>query len=226
MGYINSVTYVQREINNILHGVRDWARTYVDDIICSAKSLDDLFFKLRILFGIFVVYKISIKPTKSFLKYPDIGLLGQWVNFLGLTTAKEKLKAIKLLTYPKALGSLEYYLGLTGYLRSYIHFYTQLSESLNSLKTRLLNGAPISGQQRLAYASKTRLKTPTPLELASFRSIQDALSEPSTLVHHDPDKILWIDLDASKEFGFGAVVFYTKTNERLLEDRWPSRSPI
>ncbi len=76
MGYISSVAYVQREIDNILCGIRNLARAYVDDIICGAKSLDDLLFKLRILFEIFVAYKISIKPTKSFLNYPDIGLLG------------------------------------------------------------------------------------------------------------------------------------------------------
>lgn len=38
IGYINSVAYVQKEINNILRKVRDWACAYVDNIICSAKS--------------------------------------------------------------------------------------------------------------------------------------------------------------------------------------------
>lgn len=49
----------------------------MDDIICGAKSLPDLLKKLRILFDIFVKYNISIKPSKSFLNYPDVGLLGQ-----------------------------------------------------------------------------------------------------------------------------------------------------
>lgn len=108
MGYINSVAYVQREINNILRSVRDWARAYVDDIICGARSLDDLPSKLHILFEIFVAYNISIKPTKTFLNYPDVGLLGQEVNTLGLTTAKEKLNAIRLFQYPLTVGALEY----------------------------------------------------------------------------------------------------------------------
>lgn len=145
MGYINSVAYIQREIDNILCEVRNWACVYVDDIICDAKSLDNLLSKLRILFEIFMAYRILIKPTKSFLNYPDVSLLGQRVDSLGLTTATEKLQTSKLLTYPETLEALEYYLGLTGYLRSYIHFYTQLSELLHSLKIRLLNSAPISG---------------------------------------------------------------------------------
>ena len=77
MGYINSVAYVQREIDNILRDVRDWARAYIDDIICGGSSLDNLLHKLRILFEIFLHYNISIKPTKSYLNYPNVGLLGQ-----------------------------------------------------------------------------------------------------------------------------------------------------
>lgn len=162
IGYINSVAYVQREIDNIFWSIRDWARTYVNDIICGAKSLKDLFVKFCTLFEIFVTYNISIQPTKSFLNYPDIGFLGQRVDSLGLTTAEDKLQAIKLLTYPDTLGVLQYYLCLTGYLRSYIQFYAQLTKPLQVFKTSLLKEASIVGQQRRAYASKTKLGAPNP----------------------------------------------------------------
>ena len=206
--------------------VRAWARAYVDDIICEARSLSDLLEKLRILFDIFLEYNISIKPTKSSLNYPNVGLLGQRVNSLGLTKSEEKLRAIKHLTYSETLGALEYYLGLTGYLCNYIHFYAQLAAPLQAFKISFLRDAPVSGQQRRAYASKSRLGLPTSHEHASFLSIQEALSQPSTLVHHDPDKTLWIDLDASKEFGFGAVVFHTSTGENLPQGRWPSNASV
>lgn len=146
MGYIYSIAYVQRKIDNIFWNVRDWPWAYVDDIICGATSLEDMIDQLWILFQIFVAFNISIKPTKTFLNYPDVGILGQKVNLLGLTTAEEKLKAIKRLTYPNTLGALKYYLGLTGYFRSYIHFYAQLAELLQALKTSLLKQAPIAGQ--------------------------------------------------------------------------------
>lgn len=38
--------------------------------------------------------------------------------------------------------------------------------------------------------------------------------------------ILWINLDASQEFGFGAVVFHTSTDEYLPQGRWPSSSSV
>ena len=75
-----------------------------------------------------------------------MALLGQRVNSLGLTTSEQKLKAIQFLTYPDILGAVEYYLGLTGYLRSYIHFYVQLATPLQSLKTALLCKALLGGQ--------------------------------------------------------------------------------
>ena len=97
MGYINSVVYVQRKIDNILREVREWTRVYVDNIVCRGKSLPDLLTKLRMLFDIFLRYNISIQPTKSYLNYPDVALLGQRINSLGLFTSEEKLKAVRLL---------------------------------------------------------------------------------------------------------------------------------
>ena len=52
------------------------------------------------------------------------------------------------------------------------------------------------------------------------------MSQPSTLVHHNPEKIFWIDLEASKEFGFGAIIFHTAANETLSERRWPSTTSV
>ncbi len=146
MGYINSVAYVQYEIDNIFHNVRTWVRAYINDIVYRVKLLLDLPDKLRILFEIFLAYNISINPTKSYFNYPDIVLLGHQVDSLGLTPSKQKLKTIKLLTYPDTLGALEYYLGLTGYLRSSIHFYAQLAAAFQALKTTLLRDAPLGGQ--------------------------------------------------------------------------------
>ena len=222
MGYINSVAYVQCEIDNILHDVRDWARAYINNIICSKSFLDNLLHKLHILFEIFLRYHIFIKPTKSYLNYPDVGLLGQQVNSLGLITSDEKLKAIRFLRYLETLGALEYYLGLTGYLRSYIHFYVQLASFLQAFKTRLLKGAPETGQQRRIYVSKTKLVPPSDIELASFQVLQEALNRPTRLVHHNADKTLWIDLDVSKKFGFSIVAFHMARDDVLPKEKWPS----
>lgn len=61
---------------------------YIDDIVYTTKSLPNLLDKLQTLFKIFLVYNIFISPTKSYLNYPNIVLLDQRVNFLGLTTSE------------------------------------------------------------------------------------------------------------------------------------------
>lgn len=38
--------------------------------------------------------------------------------------------------------------------------------------------------------------------------------------------ILEIDLDASKKFGFEAIIFYTTANETLPEGHWPSTTSV
>lgn len=134
----------------------------MDNIIYRTKSLSDLLKNLHILFNIFLKYNISIKPTKIFFNYPDIGLLGQWVNFLGPTTSEEKFRAIKHLIYPKTLSVLKYYLGLTGYFCNYIYFYAQLAFPLQALKTSLLRKTLMNRQQYQAYTLKTKLRVPTP----------------------------------------------------------------
>lgn len=76
MGYINLVVYFQQEIDKILQGLFIWAQAYIDNIICKARSFSDLLKKLRIQINIFFKYNISIKSTKSFLNYPNVGLQG------------------------------------------------------------------------------------------------------------------------------------------------------
>lgn len=103
-----------------------------------------------------------------FLNYPDMGLFGQKVNSIGLITSNKKLKAIYFLIYPNTLGALEYYLDLTGYLQSYMHFYAQLAAPLQELKTLFQCHALIASKQRKGYTLKTKLGSPTSQELAFF----------------------------------------------------------
>ena len=225
MGCMNSIAYVQRQIDKILRPIRH-ARAYIDDVVTGATSFQQHLKDLRELFQLFVDYNISISPTKTYLGYPDVNLLGQRVNSLGLTSSEDKLRAISKLRYPKTLGALEHYLGLTGYLRQYVHYYAQLAKPLQELKTTLLKESPsIAGRPRKRYSSTKLLPPPLPAELASFEELQKAMSQPSMLVHFDPAKTLWIDLDASKEFGFGAVVFHSKDFDEK-DPKWPTRSTM
>ena len=227
MGNMNSIAYVQRQIDRILRRLPGRnAKAYVDDIVTGARTFYEHLRDLRLLFELFMEFNITVSPTKTFLGYPDVNLLGRKVNSFGLISPEDKLKAISQLKYPSTLGDLEHYLGLTGYLRQYVHFYAQLARELQDLKTEMLKESPRSGRQRKVFSSTKRLPPPSEKQIASYQMLQESLSRPSILVHFDSKRTLWIDLDASKEFGFGAMVFHVKTDGKrdANKSKWPSRA--
>ncbi len=65
---------------------------------------------------------------------------------------------------------------------------------------------------------------PTARKPASFKTIQDLLSCPSYLVHLDPERQIFINLDASKEFGFGLMIYHLKKN--LATGDYPARKVV
>ena len=113
------------------------------------------------LFQLFIEYNITVSPSKTFLGYLDVQLLGRKVNSFGLISLEDKLKAIAQLQYPTTLRDLEHYLGLTGYLRQYVYFYAQLSRELQDLKTLMLKESPSSDYQRKIYSSIKKLPAPS-----------------------------------------------------------------
>lgn len=209
MGYKGSPPYVQRQTDKILRPLRDFARAYVDDMIAFSKTLSQHLEHLRQMFTLFRQRRISLNPKKSFLGYPSVTLLGQRVDSLGLSTSEEKLAAITSLRFPKSLRELETFLGLTGWLRSSIPRYAQRANPLQQRKTELTKVIPkeAKGHARKRHSSSSYYE-PTEAEVKAFQDLQEAFSSPTFLIHFDPSRRLYIDLDASKEWGFATMIYH------------------
>ena len=132
----------------------------MDDIVTGAKSFNKYLEDLEKLFLILIEWNVSLTPEKTYLNYPDLKLLGRLINSLRLITAEDKLKAIAKLCYPSILGELEHYLKLTNYIRPAVHWYTQLAELLQQLKTDLLKLGPNKGNTRKRYLSIYKFERP------------------------------------------------------------------
>lgn len=113
MGFRNSPAYIQRQIDSLLREYRNFARAYIDNIIVFSNLLDEHLAHLNKAFALFQRVNIAIKPSKTFLGFPSVALLGQQVDSLGLSTTKEKLAALNGLRFPHTLKDLETYLGMT-----------------------------------------------------------------------------------------------------------------
>lgn len=159
-------------IDTILRDFRKFARTYVDDIVIFSRTFDDHIAHLRAVFSKLAAHAIHLSAKKSFLSYPSVQLLGQRVDALGLATDHEKLLAISRLCFLRSLKHLEYYLGLTGYLRQYIRSYAQLSAPLQERKTALYQALRakglIKGNKRKREAGRQSLENPQLAELQAF----------------------------------------------------------
>ena len=139
------------------------------------------------------------------------------MDTLGLATAEDKILAIKNIEYPNTAAKMERYLGLTGYLRRFIPYYAKLVAPLQNEKTALLADAPRKGNQRRSFASKAMILEDDVMKQA-FYNLQACFENTSFLYHYSPDRPLYVDVDASIEFGFSAIVYHVKDDpEPILE---------
>jgi hypothetical protein len=174
--------------------------TYVDNVVVYSATLGDRLQHLDAVFEKLHALGIRLKPLKAFIGHPSVTLLSQRVDSLGLATEKGKIKALRELQFPQNLGELERYLGLTRWLRMYI------PSPLQALKTRMLKGSPKAGHARRSFVRK-EVESPTDIVLKSFKLVQARFLNPSFLHHFDPKRPLFLDVDASKGSGIGAIVY-------------------
>lgn len=107
---------------------------------------------------------------------------------------------------------------MTGYLRHYIPFYAQIAEPLQKRKTSLNKGLRqrninTEGGVRKKAAAAFSITAPAPSEVDAFHHLQSLFARPKILVHFDHTRQLYADIDASKEFGFGVMIYHSKTEK-------------
>lgn len=85
-------------------------------------------------------------------------LLKQKINSFDLSTTKEKFKVITNLIFSKTLKKLKFYLNMTKYLREYIFYCAQKSDSLNKRKINLLKTNSEKSSAQKSFTIRTLLK--------------------------------------------------------------------
>lgn len=110
-----------------------FALVYIDDIVIFSKSWDDHLVHLDKVLGAISAAGITLSPSKCFVGFASILLLGQKVSRLGLSTHAEKVAAIMELERPKSLQELQRFLGMVVYFSQYIPFYSFIAAPLFTL---------------------------------------------------------------------------------------------
>ncbi|KAJ9293151.1 hypothetical protein DTO271G3_8095 [Paecilomyces variotii] len=80
------------QMDHHLRAFREFARIYVDDVVAS-RTFDEHYSHLHQVFAKMEEMNIGLSPSKSFMGFPSVQLLGRHVDALGMTSVDEKVKA-------------------------------------------------------------------------------------------------------------------------------------
>ena len=161
--------------------LRDYsfARAYIDDVIVFNDILEDHLKHLNDIFALFDKWQITLKTSKTYFEFFNISFLNQKVDSLKLTTAEKKLKTITNLFFFKIFSNLKTYFEMTKYLRDYVPYYAQKSESLNIKKTKLLKKNSMKKTVKKNFNRKTLMKNSSPNEIDAYDQLQANFSRSS-----------------------------------------------
>ena len=212
MRFKNFSVYVQRKIDAILRVYRVFVRVYVDDIVIFSKTLKKHLIHLREIFQLLNSYNIRFSFKKSFLEYFIVALLKQKIDVFDLIIVANKLVVIINLRFFYTLKNLKKYLDFIEWLRNYIVWYVQKTESLQIRKTLLLRSSSANKKrQRKMYSIKTILKKSFESELKIYRQLQKVFRKIILLIHHDFTRVTYINVDVFKRRGFEIVIYHLKS---------------
>ena len=206
MGYKRSVQHNQRLFDRMFKTLL-WriVCVYIDDIFIYSNSFEDHVRDLDEVMQILSNKGFTLKARKAFIGYQSIEVLGRQVDRLGLSSTSEKTEAIKKIEFPINLKDLERFIGLASWNRHLIPFLAHRIAPLQRLKTKLLNERE-TRDQRARYVQRTTLE-PMKKEVDSFGDVKEALIDSVRNYHFIKGRLLFIFLDASKAWGFGAGVY-------------------
>jgi len=207
MGYKGSVAHQQKYIDKLLEEFLQWASSYIDDIVVASYTFEEHLTHLELLFDKMEQNNLALNPKKCRVAFERVQLLGHVVDQYGIYTMEAKTAAIREMAFPATLADLEYFLGLTGYYRQFVPFYSLRAAPLRKLASDLTKPIRRTDQKRSVRSNTVKVPPPTKEQLESFQQLKDALSSERFLIHDDPSVPLMMSIDASYEYGFGVAVY-------------------
>lgn len=197
MGMRNGAAVFQRAIELILSGMT-WKSVviYIDDILIMSKDHKQHAADLEEVLKRLDQANIYANLDKSELARDELDFIGHHVTSGGRTVAcPKKLQQIAEFKEPKTFGELEAFLGIVGFIRSYVPDLAMVDGKLRQLHTRMRK---IKNNQGQAISLNQE-------EKASFTAIQQRFR--NSVSHSPPalDESFTIYTDASAT-GIGAVL--------------------
>ena len=216
MSFRNNFAYVQRQIDVILRQYRVFVRIYIDDIVVFNKILKKYLKHLTKMFELFRRLNIALKSFKIFLKYFIVVLLEQKIDNFEFIIIEKKLKIIFKFQFFVTLKQLKTYLDLIEWIRNYVSYYVQLTNSLQIRKTFILKNFFVKSNARKRFNNDICLNIFIDFEIVFYEIIQKVFFKLIFFVHHNKTRQLYVDINASHERDFDVTIFHVKNNQKVF----------
>lgn len=164
-----------------------WCRAYIDDIILSAESAEQLRDRLLQLFATLKEFNVKINLEKCQFFKREIRFLGHRISHEGIFPCQDKVKEILNAVAPSSVKELQTFIGIVTYLCNYIPQFSTVMSPLNYLLRKDIKYKWGPDQQK------------------AFDEIKEELKKGRFLIHFDMDKRPILCTDAS-DIGIAAVL--------------------
>ena len=168
------------------------------------------------IFKLFRRLKIALKSFKIFLKYFIIVLFEQKIDNFELITIEKKLKIIFKFQFFVTLKQLKTYLDLIEWIRNYVSYYVQLTNSLQIRKTFILKSFFVKSNARKRFNNNICLNIFIDFEIVFYEIIQKKNFKSIFLVYHNKIRQLYVDVNAFHERDFDVTIFHVKNDKKMF----------
>jgi hypothetical protein len=142
---------------------------------------------LRIVLQMLRKHKLYTKFDKCDFYKKEIQYLGHVISAEGIVVDSEKMKAIMEWSVPKDVSDIWYFMGITGYYRRFIEWFSKIAYSITSLQNK---------ETKFNWSEKCQ---------DSFNKLKGLLTIAPILKVAYPEKDFTVCVYASKE-GLGCVL--------------------
>jgi predicted DNA-binding protein (UPF0278 family) len=194
-GMVNSGATFNRMMRKLLNDCENMDN-YVDDILGHTQHWEAHIETLRQVFRKIREARLTIRPTKCFIGFFNIGFTGYTVGNGVLQMEEDKVQKIKEACVPRTKKQVRSFLGLASYYRKFIPMFAETAAALTDLTKK---GRP--------HAVKW-----TAVEDKAFNTIKNQLTKEPILRLPDFSKEFVLQTDAS-DVGVGAALLQQYEDE-------------
>ena len=182
---INASATFQTYINKSLTGlINNFCVVYLDDILIYSSSQEEHLDHVKQVLERLRRFSLYVSLKKCEFFTTEVEFLDFIIFIDSVTMNKRRVKAIQKWSRPKSFHEVQVFLSFVNFYRRFIHYYSQIAESLTNLLKGSIKGIKIESFDWSVEAKKT------------FRRLREAFTKAPLLYHFDSELLIRVKTNA------------------------------